>query len=100
MTTQSMRIACWISKAINTLSEYVITCSFSTATSLACYLVFTLPFLLFRIRDKNSTGCAETFHSSVSQYVVTVDNPQLTCGIAGFLPRAELGLRNSFTLSW
>jgi len=43
MTVWCMHIACWISKATNTHSEYVLLNGFSTATVVACtHLIVTV----------------------------------------------------------
>jgi len=44
MTIQSMRFACWTTKATNTHTEYVILTDFSTATMVAHELASTLRY--------------------------------------------------------
>ena len=46
MTIRYMRIACWIPKATNTYSEYVILV-FSMVNATQCYVMSTLPVLIY-----------------------------------------------------
>ena len=63
-----------------------------------CYVIRTFPVLLLRIRGKNSTDCAGNSYSSVSSYVVTVDNPQVTCEDAEFPSSCRIRIEELFTL--
>jgi hypothetical protein len=56
--TWRMRIACWINKAINTHSEYVILIAFPLEQELQCYVVSTLAVLLCLRTHRTLLPCA------------------------------------------
>jgi hypothetical protein len=78
MTIWRMRTACWIPKATNTHSEYVIRIAFPQQQWLyqlpQCYVIHTLPAIYFRMRPITNTQLQFMFTLEMPDSFVLVRN--------------------------